>query len=425
MESIICDTNYSDFKHCRGLNKNIINSISFRNLEYKNKIYLLHITSNFKNILDTRSLYASTGCMIGGIYSTPLYFDDKRGLFRMHNLGVRYEYEINKIAKANNNNLENIANIIIEIDVNNTQDYICGINYLKGGKNHYNCILNMLNMEKYEAIKQIFKHNINTNFKDSTTINKLLTLNKNDLINFINTVSDKYPILSFIYFEAFSIAYMLNDKSIRGNAYVDNNELYNFNYKHALFLLYPEFFKQFNLAKFNPSYKDLRLYFSNKKFIDFDTLYEDLLDILEHLIKDSLFDFSKPPIENIFDLDDDFVSFVYPFIGHQMRLIKINSEQFLDFKTQFHKNNANNLWNILNKKNKMLCYNSIIPKGELTVNPCFSNNIKLYLGALTKNRNENFFYLKQVNELNVTAKSDLVENKFIVMNSHKININKQ
>jgi len=52
----------------------------------KNKeIYLLHFTGFFDSLIKSKKLFGSSGCLIGGIYCTPLINTDN-GL-RLHNLG--------------------------------------------------------------------------------------------------------------------------------------------------------------------------------------------------------------------------------------------------------------------------------------------------------------------------------------------------
>jgi NTP pyrophosphatase (non-canonical NTP hydrolase) len=422
MEKVFCNNFYSSFNKCMGKNKILIKDNVFSNIIYDNKITLLHITSNYSNVISSKFLLPSIGCMFGGVYTTPLYFDKNKDVYRLHNLGVRYITETKEIAKINSKNENETKSLLIEIETENIG--LCGVNYLKSGEVNYDTYCELINILPLDLTDNT-KNNILKFYENITSFIEYLVNNKNispdfALLNELNILIPHCPILSYIYFEAFSIAIMLNEKSTENNLYMNLGELYNGNYRKILFTLYPELFKQFNLSLFNPTLNDLKKHIL-EDVCNFDDFCHDILLILQELLLDTLCNFSDTKKENIFKFNDEKIfNIIVPAIGHHIRLLKSNNVNFFDFKTKFHKSNTNKFWKILKEKNNIIYYNSVIPKGEVAINPQINNKITIYDGIIDCDKDSNLYYAKKNKTLNLTIKPQLLDNKFIVMNSHKI-----
>jgi len=109
------------------------NNVLYDIASNERKIYLAHITRNINSLLETKKILASSGCLIGSIYCTPVIKEGKK--LRLHNLG---KYIFKKEAPIFSQNKKGIDLIIIELEIlPQVANTPIGINYLKLGPVHF------------------------------------------------------------------------------------------------------------------------------------------------------------------------------------------------------------------------------------------------------------------------------------------------
>lgn len=414
----IIDYDYNDFI---GSNKHIILNNNIFNMN-NNKMYLLHITSNYNKIINSNTIYPSPGCMTGGIYSVPLICYNNE--LRLHNLSLRYIEEATKFAIQNNNDIKNIKPIIIKLD-NTAFSKPKGINYLKNGIDFFNTYLeikNFISKDFIVALENKIKQNIHNSidFIDFVLNNYLLNKQSIDLnnINYFIQQIDNIPILGYIYFESFATAVMLNQQNNASNLYHNFNELYNSYYKQIVFELYPEFYNMFNLSKFKPSFTLLISVLRKYNIINnFNHFENDFITQLNILLNDTLFKLDDINIDFYNNIPKNINFYIKPLIGHQLRLVKINSVEYNIYKYYFNNCNSIKLWSTLTELNINILYNSIIPKGEVAIYPNIGNKISFFDGEIITK--DNYFYIKKQNKLNITFKTELINQGLITMSGYK------
>ena len=233
-----------------------------------------------------------------------------------------------------------------------------------------------------------------------------------------------YLILAYVYFEAIAVALMVNDISYSARLYAEIGELYNGSHRRMLFDLYPNFFNKFDVSLFRPELKVVIDYIESHKICNVQSFLSDFYLILTDLLRVALLNvdtYGVDKIENVFDIDDDLFRLLLPFIGHEIRLFKVDKkQQLLNYYDKFNTINAEVFWKKLSSCASSLCYNSIVPKGEMAFAPVNKCNVQVYSSEIIKNNKNGFYYANKKELLDIDVKLELTCNKLLMMNSHKI-----
>lgn len=389
-------------------------------------IYLLHVTteSRYKDILKSGNIYPSGGCLVGSIYCTPLLKIDENK-WRIHNLGAYYyNVEIPKSIDTNEfeNHLEQQVGIIFKIKIKyKNSSSLLGINYLKLGNIHYNIyqnITSLLSFKEQNRMNVVILEKLKKSllFLESS-YNKYHSFNlicHNYIDEFRQNISN-LPILGYIYFEAISEFIITHQDDEISKKYLLMDEVYNWNYKELMFDLYPDFFSNFNLGKFNPEIKVLEQKILKKGFISNFNSDSFQLFIAKYLLKTLMY--------SSFKSYDKGIDFKYlksnplilsetfePLIGHIIHRELRNFKRYPDFYLYFDQQKAIELWKYWNNNNISISFNGLTPKGEVGINPANLQNIE-YETFLAKSVHEenNLFYLEKGQSIDIKVNSKLID----------------
>lgn len=387
------------------------NNAIFDSMKHDDKIYLFHVTSSMEKIIESKTIYPSSGCLIGSIYATPLK-NDSNG-FRVHNLGAYY-YEKESIIASGK---DEVDGIIIEIDNYSNHDInIEGVNYLSLGKIHYD-IYNQLSYLLSKSEQETLEKEILTSINKSQELLKL----SSDYLNGVHIDDKKFfdvftksieflPFLGYIYFEAITKTMMLHQTDEKSKKYKEVGEFYNWHYKDMMLHLYPNFFNNFKLGNFNPDFNLILKYLEDNLLIEnMDAFMNDFFRRLKRLCSISILESGLDRIrtyESFSQVDKK----VYPLLGHSLHRQLRKFNRYPDFYFYFDQMKALDVWNYWNKKNITIPFNGIIPKGEMGINPAHENNFNYKCYKATNYRDINGLkYVSLGKELDISLAKRLVD----------------
>lgn len=395
----------------------------FNNLKKSDKVYLNHTTYNLDKIVESGVIHASGGCLIGSIYCTPLTMTS--GGLRLHNLG---QYIYRKEAPAGNeSNNKILDSLIFEVNLSkNENNNLIGIDYLRLGNIHF-AIFNKLkyllsSKERYdleETIVSRIKRSNNflslSNYlyfsKDKYEKNKYIDL-------FIETIQD-IPFLGYLYFETLSEYLMLHQDSKIAKSYSDIGEFYNQPYKELMYRCIPKLVKNFTLKDFQPRVSDVFEVIKELGCIenpDWEQFTDYLFDRLVFYTNSRIFsDLEKPIVWQDISWNFEEMSELFrPLAGHIIHRELRSFGRYPDFYFYFDQLKALEVWNYWNHMNIAIPFNGVIPKGEIGINPAYTDlKYKVYQGRVTERNG--FDFIEPVKELKIELIPRLVDLKFSFM----------
>ena len=405
----------------------ILNNSFFSDIRNSKKIFLAHTTGNFQEITEDGILYPSGGCLVGSIYCTPLIQVDKR--FRMHNLGKYIlEYEAPRSIKARHGDPSFLETLIIEVKLpKGIRNQLIGLDYLRLGNIHLNIFQDLeylLSSRERFKLKNSLVSRIRHSLEyiclcckgatNSDTFFKLLSKTINDL-----------PILGYIYFEAVSEYLMLFQKNEITETYKEKGEFFNPFYKDMVFNLYPKLLRNFSLSDFNPKFEDIVQYLKTNNQLN----YFDLKHMSSYL-KDRIIFLTNARLltkegatADWCKIEWDYDSLLHyaaPLLGHLLHRELRSFGRYPDFYFYFDQYKALQAWNYWNHAEVAIPFNGIIPKGEVGINPAFTDlDYKVYRTSITTEKDIDF--LIPVEELDVRIVPKLIELKRTFMRNKSWN----
>lgn len=387
-------------------------------------IYVLHSTtkSNYDEILQQQTLFSSAGCLVGGIYSTPLIKDDE-GL-RVHNLGSYYSMnEIPKVIKQRSLINEEVKNLIIEIKGCNISKYN-GINYLKMGEIHYKYFNKYSSLISYNIREQIIAQVNNTLMKSkfflletSKLLNRKLELDESiQYLNQFGKQSQHLSILSYAFFESLSDYIILNQNDDISNLYKQKNEIYNWNYKNIIFELYPFLLKRFNLEdiKFDLNQIVNKLKESNViyNFNSEHFIISLCSKILKTINENFLNKVHKRDFEQLVNSTKlSYSNNLIPLVGHIIHKL-MKKKEYSEIYSLVEQDKAHDIWKYWEENDILIISNDLIPKGEIGINPYLINKFKYNVYTCDNLiEKDKFYYIDKFTPVNVKIKPKLIEYK--------------
>ncbi|MDD5625676.1 MAG: hypothetical protein PHG83_00735 [Patescibacteria group bacterium] len=361
----------------------------------KKEVNLLHITNKLDEILSTKSLYSSGGCLIGSIYCTPLY--NMNGKLYLSNLGdyiINYESKMALSGCPDKN--KKITPLIIKVkNIKPNNSSILGIDYTKLGDIHFDIYTELkyllskneqFNLEN-DVVERIKK---NVKFLRLCKIKpgKIFNISPYEFINELVKAIGGIPYLGYIYFEVISEYLMLFSCDKRSNDCHKKGELNNYNYKNLAFNLRPNLLNNFNLGTFTPNLTDIEKIIKEMENkgevkIDFQHFSNWLIRRISYLVVSDLFTKPKSKIDWS-DLTWEYSSLTdcfRPLIGHMVHRLLRNFNRFEDFYYYFDQTKALQIWNFWNHQDIIFPFNGTIPKGEVGINPAYNNlEYEVWLG---------------------------------------------
>jgi len=400
--------------------KLMVGNSLFDNLRNHSKIHLIHVTTNLDAILSNRVLYPSSGCLLGGIYTSLLF--EEGGKFRVHNLG-RYIIEEEAPRASYLKKQKSPATLIIEIVLPpNEHNHLIGIDYTRLGDIHLGIYREFEKLTSSQEKHRLYEIVLNK-IRCSLTFLRLISESR---INFkrikpelffklyIDAV-DRLPFLGYLYFEAVSEYLMLYQDSEKAKRAHAIGELYNYSYKNLMYDLFPDLLLSRGLSSFKPTPKTLSDYIKGKKIIsrfDQTTMSSYLVDRCTLLINTRLLSTSFHPINwHGLKWNFDFMAEILPsLVGHLIyrelknRSSGPNLDQFEAFQ----------VWNYWNYMNVVVPFNGFIPKGEIGINPAYPElKYQIYLGV--PNKCGDNLYIAQDKKLDIKIMPRLVSRKYTTM----------
>lgn len=391
----------------------------------KEEVYLLHLTTKLDQILKTKSLYSSGGCLVGSIYCTPLYSKD--GQLFLSNLG---DYLINhesKMALSGCLDKNPVTTLIIKVkNTKKCNPSTLGINYMKLGDIHfdiYSELKYLLSKEEQFELESDIVERIRKNIKffrlcklkDCGDIN---ISNKEFIDELVNAI-DGIPYLGYVYFEVVSEYLMLFSRDQKSIDCFNNGEFNNYNYKNLAFTLYPDLLKNFNLGTFAPSLADLEKLITEmtnkgEVNIDFSHFSDWLVKRISYTVVTDLFSNldSKVDLSSLIWEYSLISESFKPMVGHMIHRLLRNFNRFEDFYYYFDQTKALQIWNFWNHQDILFPFNGIIPKGEVGINPAY-NNLSYEIWTGHYNAENNTIILDQLLDINIPPRMVDLKNSFM------------
>lgn len=384
-------------------NGKLINKNSFLSvIRESQKIYLAHITVNLDSILRSGAIYPSGGCLMGGIYTSPLFREGDK--FRLHNLG---EYILEKEAPraAKKYNKEDPGILIFELSIPQTvSPSLVGTDYTRFGQVHLDIYRKhehlIPELEKSTLYKLVLKSidNVLPVLRIASRSDSSAIIENPDLFLDIYIKAIKsFPLLGFLYFEVISEYLMLHEDSSDAKEAHEKGEFYNHNYKDLAFALSPRTFTGEGLASFAPSTEQLSNYIQKEAIISqfsSNAMKDYLANRLVSLINSRLLDYSEL-------VDPCEVGEVAPaLLGHMIRKMP-NVNKYIDFDRL----EADEIWKYWNNTGIAIPFNGYFPKGETAINPAYPQlKYRVYLGKKIRYKNKLYITPNKLLDINIVPK---------------------
>lgn len=387
----------------------------FETIKKGGGLTLIHVTNHYKDICKSGLLYPSGGCLGASLYCVPLRSDG-----RVHNLGkFVHEYELPEVMARKNMSKGQLDVIAITVDSENfihSNAETNALDYL---------LMGQLQFEIYEYFKKESK--LDSSIFDELEEGVIEQVRQTqDFLSIcldyhMDYISDSYfirlfedalvkmPFLGYVYFEVLVeyITLFQNDNATL--VLKELGEINNYNYKRMVFDLSPDLLDGFKLINFRPSVNSVISYLKEKseKGIIFTNFLEDhFINFLKwrvaQYIRYKLLD--KTPLD-LSGSKEDLFDKHHSLLGHLVhREIRIN-KKLKEYSNIYDEKRAETIWQVWNTENVLYPYNSIVPKGEVGINPKYNNlEYGVYRAEIDKEG-----YVKFKNKLEAKLSFELIK----------------
>lgn len=398
----------------------LVENAFFHSLRHDRKIYLAHTTFNYEKIAE-HGLFASSGCLVGSVYCTPLTKFGKT--WRMHNLG---EY-IHTVEARLTDRHERHQTLLIEItQPENTKTTIVGTDYLRLGDIHYSIYkqLEYLLSSKerhtlHDLVIDRLKHATDfLNISQQAFHDSSLFKPRQYLDQFIATVRH-LPILGYLYFEVVAEYFMLYQDTPEALAAEARGEFYAPTHKNLMFGLYPDLIDNYSLSRFQPTIRQLESFIVGNKLInDFHTedFIQRVAERLLFLVNARLLSTSVGVIDwyrQRWEFDD-LLSVARPLIGHLIHRELRTFGRYPNFYYYFDQYKALQAWNYWNHSDIAVPFNGVFPKGEVGINPAYPD-LKYAVSLARAERRSDGMYLEVERSLDIDIIPKLIDLSFLTL----------
>lgn len=396
-------------------------SAFLKDLANNKKLFLGHITFQLDEIIKSKHLYSSGGCLIGSMYCFPF---SKTGAseYRFHNLG---EYILCEEAAGRNKKAPDV--ILFEINLSaQSHGNLLGVNYLKLGEIHYDLFSDLeylLSSRELFELKRIIEKNI----VQSLPFFRLCYeawLGQTPVMSeiFFQTLNEtipRIPVLGYMYFECIAEYLMLYSDSVDAQKWLRYKEIYNTPYKRLTYGLYPEYKKSFRLSDFNPSLKDLYTHISKEKhFLNFNNAHFSEYIVKRMICQVNQFLVSEGGQEKIVANKtwslERMSEFCKPLIGHMIHRELRSFGRYPDFYFYYDQLKALQAWNYWNHMGVAIPFNGVFPKGEVGINPANPELAFRSFRCKIKSK-DGFLFAEPAEELQIRLVPRLVDLKYTLM----------
>ncbi len=393
----------------------LIRDNSFFESHRQGKMYMVHGTSNFEAILSSGVLYASAGCLVGAVYGAQVFPEDKN-VFRIHNLGEYIlHHEVPSILSAHKK-IKQVNNLLLlEIDLpKNSNPLKAGVDYLRMGGIHYSLYSSLQYLlssrERHDIERNVatmlqgsmgflaYCHHL---FQDGP---QLSLAESRKFMARLNDASRELPMLGYLYFEAVSEYLMLNSTDPTTLRLAHRREFNNWLYKQLMYDIYSDLRGNFSIGRFNPSQEELIAYLDKAKKKGHVNIQSD--DMLMYVASRVMFwvntRFFSNPGKSINWLNtaltfNGFAERLAPLIGHCIHRQLREQDRYREFYFYFDHMKALEVWNYWNKAGIAIPFNGVFPKGEIGINPAFTNmSYKIYEANVCENDAQSLFATEEL-----------------------------
>ncbi|MFF5719871.1 hypothetical protein [Streptomyces buecherae] len=360
----------------------LVDNAMFESLRNGNTLHLLHVTQSFDLIARHGTLRPSGGCLVGSLYCAPLT-PMPEGL-RMHNLA---EYILTREAPASAARSPLSGRIttplILEITMpRHGYRGLAGIDYLRLGSIHlrnYRELENLLGpkerCELREAVVNRVKNSADFLSLATTIAHRPEPAEHEAFPRLLSETIPRLPILGYIYFEALSEYLMLYSRSHHTQRLAERGEFNNWLYKKVLFAGFPGTAGHFDLARFRPGFALLeQLLGQVDPSIEAAHARAHLTARISYLATARFLGPERTTDQwhrMRWDFDHVAESFG-PLLGHLIHRELRRFHRYPDFYHFFDERKAVQAWNYWNHMDIALPFNGTVPKGEIGVNPAYS-----------------------------------------------------
>ncbi len=386
-------------------------------------LHMLHLTADPEGIERNGAIYPSGGCLIGSIYSTPLFADG--GRFRLHNLGA-YLFKHEAPASRLSKDLDptGVKALILELIYPETSFRgLVGVDYLRLGDVHLNIYreLNfLLSLQERMELEERIMVRVRNAFEFLKLCHRIVherhQLTGGEFISLLVHAIELLPILGYFYFEVLSEYLMLYSDDDFSSLCSERGEFNSWGYKELLFSVQPSLRTNFNLGAFKPTVSDLRQALSSPASerivnISIPQLSDYVKRRLSFLICARLFRHDPGSLTRVTWKFVDLIEKVGPLLGHLIHRELRNFGRYPDFYFYFDQQKALQAWNYWNQLGALALFNGVIPKGEMGPNPAFPNlKYKIYETSIESVGDD--LYAEPGRELNVRISPRLVDLKY-------------
>ncbi|MFD9686922.1 hypothetical protein [Kitasatospora sp. NPDC059088] len=337
-------------------------------------VYLLHLTRSLDAIRSSGHLLASTGCLIGAVYGSPLT-PLPGGALRPHNLG---SYLLN--ARQGLASRRHSTPLVIRVTPGHPAP-AKGLDYLRLGGIHlrtYQTYRHFLTAVEDDQVLQsvVDRVRVAAPFLDKLLHNASGGTTPNE--SFIDALAATVPVLpylGYLYFETVAEYLMLHSSSRATQEYADCGEMNNRLYKELAFSAVDSMGTLFDLGRFCPGHTRLL----------------DLIGRIEPGLAASAADYvrrrmshlfaatSLTPCQEIWNLtfraaNLDTLTETAPRLLGQLIFREIRLlDRYPQLYYRFEQAKASEAWTYWNEVGIPTPFNGVTPKGEIGINPAYPN----------------------------------------------------
>ncbi|MEU2900100.1 hypothetical protein ABZ690_01730 [Streptomyces sp. NPDC006967] len=328
-------------------------------------MYLLHTTKDIDAIRTSRELHASTGCLVGALYCSPLV-SQREGL-RPHNLGAY-------LMRTKPSTTPMVFEVTPDAPIRPK-----GIDYLHLGAIHlrtYERYRSFLTPAENDRLDRAVLSGLRSAavFLDAALRNA--AGHATPAPEFIDQLSDAVghvPFLGYLYFEVLSEYLMLHSVTPETKAYAQAGELNNWLYKRLAFAAVDSMDQLFDLARFNPRYHRLVQLIDGMEPALGPGVAEYVRRRLSHLLARTALRPSQDAASVTFVGSDlSTLRNVAPGLIGQIIFRELRyMPRYRQLYHCFEKAKALEAWDYWNSEGISTPFNGILPKGEIGVNPVY------------------------------------------------------
>ncbi|RKT11004.1 hypothetical protein BX285_4938 [Streptomyces sp. 1114.5] len=346
-----------------------------RSLSAGTPIHLLHLTRDLAAVRASGHLLASTGCLVGAVYGSPLT-PAPGGALRPHNLGSYLLESRGRLVSRSNS-----TPLVIEVTPTGPAP-LKGLDYLRLGGIHlraYQQCRHVLTAAEDTRVLRSVVDRVRVTAPFLDTLLRNAGGNTTPDVPFIDALAAAIPVfpyLGYLYFETVAEYLMLNSTSRATREYIDRGELNNRLYKDLALSAVDGMGTLFDLGRFHPDHARLLDLVARIE----PGLVASVPGYVRRRLSYLFAATSLPPCQDIRDftfheaadlgtLAETAPHLLGQLIFREIRLL----DRYPQLYHCFEQAKALEAWAYWNKEGISTPFNGVSPKGEIGINPAYPN----------------------------------------------------